>query len=222
MMKGDWLIWQLADSAFPSGGFAHSGGLEAAWRHGYANSVDSLADFIRNSLMQVGQTQVPFVNAAHGQTDRFVALDHLCEVCTRNHVTRRASVAQGRALLNSSDAAFNVPQTDAWRLSVVRGQAHGHLPVVFGVVTAALGIDHDHSVRLYLFLTLRTLISSSVRLGIVGPQQAQAVQVRLSSDAEQIAQQCRDLVPQEMAIWAPLIDLFQATQDRLYTRLFQS
>ena len=221
-MTGDWLIWQLADSAFPSGGFAHSGGLEAAWRHGCVNNVDSLTDFIRSGLMQVGHTQIPFVNAAHGRTDQFVTLDHLCEVCTRNHVARQASVSQGRALLNSIDTAFDAPQTDTWRLSVGRGEAHGHLPVVFGVVAATLGIDHDHTTRLYLFLAMRSFISSSVRLGIVGPQQAQSVQYRLGSEAERIAQQSLSLTPDDMAISAPLIDLFQSTQDRLYTRLFQS
>lgn len=221
-MNGDWLIWQLADSTFPSGGFAHSGGLEAAWRHGFANSVASLTDFIRSGLMQVGQAQLPFVNAAHAQPDRFVALDHSCEVCTRNHVARRSSVTQGRALLNSADAAFGAPQTDAWRLSVVCGEAHGHLPVVFGVVNAVLGVDHEHAVRLYLFLALRSLLSSSVRLGIVGPQQAQAVQYRLGPDAEQITRKCLGLTPDDVATSAPLIELVQATQDRLYTRLFQS
>lgn len=221
-MNGDWLIWQLADSAFPSGGFAHSGGLEAAWRHGSVNGADSLADFIRSGLAQVGRSQIPFVNAAHDQSDRFVELDHLWEACTRNHVAHRASVTQGLALLNTIEAAFDAPQAGAWRLSVMRGEAHGHLPVVFGVVTATLGVSRDCAARLYLFLALRSLTSSAVRLGIVGPQQAQAVQYRLGSDAERVARQCLGLTPDDMAISAPLIDLFQATQDRLYTRLFQS
>jgi hypothetical protein len=30
----DWLIWQLMDSAFPTGGFAHSNGFEAAFQAG--------------------------------------------------------------------------------------------------------------------------------------------------------------------------------------------
>ncbi|MDB5296990.1 MAG: putative urease accessory protein UreF, partial [Phycisphaerales bacterium] len=38
----DWLLWQLVDSAFPTGGFAHSGGVEAAWQHGRLRDGDGL------------------------------------------------------------------------------------------------------------------------------------------------------------------------------------
>ena len=39
----EWVLWQLLDSAYPTGGFAHSGGLEAAWQHGEVGTRQALA-----------------------------------------------------------------------------------------------------------------------------------------------------------------------------------
>ncbi len=54
----NWLIWQLADSSYPAGGFAHSSGLEAAWQQGEVTG-DGLADYIQASLTQLGHSQLP-------------------------------------------------------------------------------------------------------------------------------------------------------------------
>ena len=38
MSESPFVAWQLIDSAFPTGVFAHSWGLEAAWHHGERDS----------------------------------------------------------------------------------------------------------------------------------------------------------------------------------------
>jgi len=63
----DWLLWQLADSAFPTGGFAHSSGLEAAWHHGELRNSAELASFVDASLRQFGRSALPFTLAAYAE-----------------------------------------------------------------------------------------------------------------------------------------------------------
>ena len=46
----DWLAWQVVDSAFPTGAFAHSWGLEAAWQQGEVEDVAALRRFLDASI----------------------------------------------------------------------------------------------------------------------------------------------------------------------------
>src|ERR1700759_5303623 len=85
-----WLLWQLSDSAFPTGGFAHSAGLEAAWQHGEVKNRGELASFVEASLHQVGRAALPFVLAAHAEPERLEEFDMLCDAFTTNHVANRA------------------------------------------------------------------------------------------------------------------------------------
>ena len=90
-------------------------------------------------------------------------LDDLYEAMTLNHVARRASKTQGVALLSLYSKGFTRPalirgQDDAksdeyekdarigvfidkLKLAVRREETHGHLPVCWGVLTAALGLS---------------------------------------------------------------------------------
>jgi urease accessory protein len=230
----DFLLWQLADSAFPTGGFAHSLGLEAAWQHGEVRNRGELLSFVEASLQQLGRASLPFVSAAHAEPERAEELDHLCDAFTTNHVANRASRAQGKAFLAAVERIFLVgqasrlsPSADAGssanmetgRMPVLR---FGHFACVFGVALRRLEIDAETMNRLFFFNHLRGTLASAVRLNIVGPMEAQMLQHHLTSRAEAIIKNCESLTLDDIAQTSPLLDLWQGAQDRLYSRLFQS
>jgi urease accessory protein len=220
----DFLLLQLADSAFPVGGFAHSGGLEAAWQLGEVSGTTGLEAFLRESLEQCGQAALPFVAAGFAGDPPRATLDRECDVFLSNHVANRASRALGQGLVATVAAAFGAshPALAELKATIRRERAPAHLAPAFGAVCAALGVARGDCLRLFLFLHLRGLVSSAVRLGIAGPLEAQALQHRLGGDAEAVLARCGGLALDEAAGCAPLLELFHGHHDRLYSRLFSS
>jgi urease accessory protein len=217
-----WLLWQLADSAFPTGGFAHSGGLEAAWQHGEVRNRDELREWLKAGLHQLATTALIFVNVTHGEPGRLDELDRLCEAFTSNHVANRASRLQGRALLAAVERIFPERGLRANSVEPHSTAPFSHLAPVFGAVTRSLGVALDDSLRLFVFTHLRGVLAAAVRLNIVGPMDAQAIQFQLSPEAGAVVSRVGELGIEDLVQTAPLLDLWQGAQDRLYSRLFQS
>ena len=229
----NWLVWQLVDSAFPAGGFAHSFGLEAAWQQGEADGA-SLPAFVRDAVAQAGHSSLPFVLAAYDAqpagdattTAAFAAsaavivasdlalVDQRCDAFLRNPVANRASRVQGRAWAGTVARSF--PSAD------VRAAGFKHFAPVFGATLHALGVERDEAARMFLFGTARGTLSAAVRLGIVGTNEGQRVLAGCGPQLDRIIQRCSDLAIDEAAQTSPLMDLWQASHDRLYSRLFQS
>jgi urease accessory protein len=215
--ENSWLVWQLIDSAFPTGGFAHSSGLEAAWQHGEVRNREELIFFLEASLEQLGRAALPFMAAAFDSLEKLEGIDSLCNAFTTNHVANRASRAQGRAFLSAIERVFK---------SEIRNPKSeiqfAHFAPVFGACLRRLGVPRNTSLQMFFFNHLRGVVAAAVRLNIVGPMEAQRLQRDLALKAQRVLEICESLSLDQVAQTAPLLDLWQGAQDRLYSRLFQS
>jgi urease accessory protein len=213
-----WALLQLVDSAFPAGGFVHSGGLEAATALGFVKNRDDLLTFASATIWQVGFGSVPFLSRCYETS--FVEADSACDAFLWSNVARQASETQGRALLLAAERIWNTDPIAHASTSVRAMQARGHFAPTFGVVAAAAQIGLDDARRAMLFSALRNVLSAGVRLGLAGPFEAQRMHHELTPVLDAADQASASL--RSAAQVAPLVELVQSEHMRLGVRLFQS
>jgi urease accessory protein len=206
------LLLQLADGSFPSGGFAHSAGLEASMQIG---GLDVIEDFLDDAIVSARETTLPFVRAAASDPTRLAELDDRFDATVLLDVPNRASRAQGRSLASAAARVF-----DLRAIAEHARDAPAHHAPIFGAIFGLLGMTTDDTATAYLHGAMRGVLSAAVRLNLVGPLEAQRIlagRARAMHDAVTSARGIDDV-----AQTAPLVELWGALHDQLDARLFQS
>jgi len=219
-MKIPWLLFQLSDSALPTGGFAHSGGLEAAKQQELIEPAQ-LRPFLRDALWQAGHFGLPLLSAAHEDPAALPRLDQRADAFLTSHVANRASRTQGRAFLHTCARIFP-EQLSALRDATQASGLRQHHAPIFGASMRTLDVDRAVAQQLFLSQVLRNLLFAAVRLALAGTHQAQRLQWQLAPVLDEVLRACANLREDEIAQTAPLADLVGSVHDRLYSRLFQS
>ena len=214
----DLLELLLSDGRFPGGGFAHSGGLEAAVVDGSVSSVASLRSFVEGRLVTVGLVdawvaaaacRVALVDGPAAEPLR--ALEEEALAHQPAPALRSAAAAQGRGL--RATAAVLWP-------AVARCPAEHH-PVVLGTVAAAAGLSPDAAARAAVHAGVMGPCSAASKLWAIDTVDALAVVMALAPVAA-------DVVASALAATAcpvrsaPWLELRTDAHTRAEVRLFAS
>ena len=206
----------LADGRLPAGGHAHSSGLEAAVSAGRVRDVAGLAGFLRGRLATSGLVSAAFAAAACARTGDWARLDDGLDARTPSPALRRASRAQGRALLRAGRAMWPVPAIGR----------EPHHPVALGVLAAAAGLRPLEAAVAAAHGTVTGPASAGVRLLGLDPYAVQGLLAELAPETDRIAADAADRIDDPVddlpAAGAPLLDIGAEHHATWEVRLFAS
>ena len=176
---------QHGDSAFPSGGFAFSWGLETLKADAMVGDAAGVAAFARSQLRHRWATsdRVFLRRAAQAPDDleRLVALDRELEALTLPAEMRDGSRRAGRSLLRAH-AKLETPGVAAYQAAVKSGEAYGHLPIAQAVAWSGTGLALPDIETVAAFTLASGITQAAIRLAILGPLEAQALLAGLRQD----------------------------------------
>ncbi len=166
----------LADGRFPSGGHAHSAGIEAAVAEKRVHDPPTLESFVRWRLATTGLADAALTAATVAGHD-LAALDAEAEARIAVPALREASRRLGRQLLRAGARCW----------PAVPAEQRLHAAVALGVVAAAAGVGAASAARLSLHHAAATPAQAALRLLGLDPFAVSALLASLAPVLEELA-----------------------------------
>jgi urease accessory protein len=193
----------LADSRLPTGGHAHSAGVEAAIARGLLRDTADLELFVTGRLLGSGQVTAAAAAAACLLAARHDPVswelwDAALSARMPSAATRHASRSQGATLLRTVIRLW--PSTALHELSRL---SRPHHPLVLGVAVAAAGEESEVAALLALHHLLGGMCSAAVRLLGLDPITVAGVQARASEPAQRVGREAVSAAREAVTHGAP-------------------
>lgn len=213
-------LLQLADSSCPTGGFAHSYGVEQLFRGGWVRSADeflsALRSYVRDSMpgRELVFTALAWDAGIEQDGDMLARLSVERLASRLSRPARDAESSRGRALHRVLLAAHG--PSPLW------APAAGSHAVLFGTAGALLGGDRRGVLRASAFGQASAMVQAAVRLGQLGPTQAQHVLGRLADPLERAVETSEERCFGDWHGFSPIWDLAQARHEHFGECMFLS
>jgi urease accessory protein len=221
-------LMQLTDSAFPTGAFAHSFGLEAYVARGIVRTADTLEAFIANTLLNavapgdgvacvaISQTGVDWEASVQRLDQRLTAMKIVTE-------SREASRALGKRFLRTATSLFSLPRATGYLTDIDAKTLYGHISLAYGLVCHDLTLPMQPALVAWFRHYCASLVSVGVRLIPLGQTAGQMLLACLGTSILEAADLALGRDVDEMASFAPGQELAGIMhRDVLTTRLYIS
>ncbi|WP_420095944.1 urease accessory protein UreF [Brevibacterium sediminis] len=242
----------LADGRLPTGGYAHSAGLEQAIRQGWVTDIAGLRDFLRGRLHTTGLMNAAFAVAAWNAVGESI-LAEAAPARSSNVESTSASTSGTASTTSTAEALLDLnaeliartPSPALRRIGAWLGtlmlrsmrSIHPHplletlpkdlqQPLVYGAVGRVLGLSDADTAATILHEAVTGPATAAVKLMHIDPFQAHGAIIDLAADLDEAAERATDFGrgdPAEIpALSAPLSDFAAELHEGDNVRLFAS
>ena len=222
MIPALWRLLQTTDSFFPTGAFAHSGGLEGLTNEAVLRSAEDAERAIEEILLHsFARVDLPACGLAHraaqkGDLASILEIDGRLDALKAPREAREASRSLGKRRLRL------VTVVGEYRRLVEEDRTPGHQAVVTGMHAALEGVSREEAMLAFSYGTAAGLVSSAMKLLPLGQTRAQELLSRLGESMPAVVRSADGKVLDDLGSFLPLLDIAAMRHETGAPRLFIS
>jgi urease accessory protein len=220
-------ILQFGDSMFPVGAFSFSGGLEMAVQTGVVRDRSDLAEYVRTVTHQaatgdgVGLLHA-YRGALAGDLDMLRRSDEAVHLRKLSEESRTMTLRMGRKLAEAAAQIVGDSMLDKRLRDADLDRGPLTYPVALAALFAHLGLAEEDAFAVHQYGVAVMVLGAALRLMRVDHLDTQAILYAVNATAAEDYRRVRNASLDDMAGFAPLIDILAAAHPHAYVRMFMS
>lgn len=224
-------VLQFGDSTLPTGAFTFSHGLESAIERGLVTNADTLHSFTKTAVEQAATGDAVALlhawrAAKAGNIQRLAEIDKVVYNRKLNEEFRAMIIRTGKKLIELADRVIS-PSHDSeliaqWRAKVASGEVKGTYPVCLAIIFATLDVPEQACFMVHQYGVAMAILSAALRLVKVDHVDTQSILFQLNETLENDYAVASVRKLDDMAGYAPIVDMLAAVHVHAHVRMFMN
>lgn len=226
-------VWHLTDSGLPTGGFAHSAGLETFIQEGDVTNADEYGAWLGGYLRQASYNEALVVRLAvqlheaelswEEKETLLAELDQLSHACQTPKQVRTSMNSMGKRWARVSAIVAPEDRLVAYyRDGVEARRLRGNPGIAAGLVFGALGVPADEATAAYLMQMAASMTQNAIRAIPLGQDAGQRLLVGAYDVIERATALTMSHDVADLGVVSPRLEIAQMQHEALHSRMFMS
>jgi len=229
----DWLstLLHTTDSAYPIGGFAHSGGLEGMVALHHIRTAEDLQQFLHHEVAAtLASVELPLLY--HGWLATTAEDDGLLQLLDQTSEAVRFAAEQRQASRRLGTQRWSLftrlqtsrldPEALQWLDSLGAALPHKHLCIVAGIEAGMLNLPATAAMIAFSHQTVMMVAQAAMKIMRIGQSSVQSLVTEMAMRYPELIDHAKALDLEDVGTCLPRLDIATAWHETANARMFLS